>query len=335
MPGLSFCGSMYNEHMIRWLIRVFAILLILAASAFAWSLYENPSPPPVVTGIAQYIRQTFTGAPCEKPIEYSVGAFDTKFGITKDSFKSAIAEAAAIWEAPLGKKLFEYSDTGPLKVNLVYDTRQETILTLKKLGIEIDESKATYDAVKAKYDELRKAYDEGVADLEPVQASFDIRKNAYESAVDYWNRNGGASRDEVARLNAEQEALNALVAEINAKVAAVNALRDEVNATVDVMNSLVSQLNLTVGTYNRVGGQNGREFEQGLYSSDGAKTEIDIYAFQNRAKLVRVLAHELGHALGLSHLDDPTAIMYRLNQATNKTLAPADITALKTLCGVR
>lgn len=49
---------------------------------------------------------------------------------------------------------------------------------------------------------------------------------------------------------------------------------------------------------------------------------------------MRVLAHELGHALGLDHVDDKEAIMYQLNQGDNLTLSEADIKALKTKCGI-
>jgi predicted Zn-dependent protease len=48
-----------------------------------------------------------------------------------------------------------------------------------------------------------------------------------------------------------------------------------------------------------------------------------------------VLAHELGHALGLDHNEDSKAIMYRLNNGINEKLTNTDLVALKALCGIK
>ena len=72
--------------------------------------------------------------------------------------------------------------------------------------------------------------------------------------------------------------------------------------------------------------------EEGVYFFEDGKKEIDIYEFSSREKLIRVLAHEFGHALGLEHLDNPKAIMYYLNEGTNEKLTTDDLTALKQKC---
>src|SRR6185369_17119194 len=62
--------------------------------------------------------------PCRQPIAYSLGQFDTKFGISKTDFLIAVATAEEIWEKSAGKQLFEYAPDGALKINLIYDARQ-------------------------------------------------------------------------------------------------------------------------------------------------------------------------------------------------------------------
>ena len=90
--------------------------------------------------------------PCKKPIRYSLGTFDTRFGISKNEFLSAIKDAEAIWEKPAGKDLFAYSSDGRLEVHLVYDYRQEATSKLKDIGLAVDESRTSYDALQRKYE---------------------------------------------------------------------------------------------------------------------------------------------------------------------------------------
>jgi hypothetical protein len=119
---------------------------------------------------------------------------------------------------------------------------------------------------------------------------------------------------------------------INQKQNELNKLVSDINATVTMLNRISEELNLHVDRYNKIGDEQGGEFEEGVYRSDIEGTNIDIYQYDNKAVLIRLLAHELGHALGLDHVDSPDAIMYRLNQAKNLELTPNDISALKLQC---
>lgn len=272
--------------------------------------------------------------PCKRVIAYSLGDFDTRFGISKEVFLGALSDAEEIWEKPLGKDLFRYEEDGYLKVNLIYDTRQETTQTLKNMGVAVENTKDSYNSLKAKYDNVLANYGQDKADFEKRLAVFEARKKVYESEVAAANKKGGASRETYDRLNEEKEYLNQEISALNSLQRSLNNKVEDVNALAKALNQLAVSLNIDVKKYNTVGRTLGGEFEEGTYTSDTSGQRIDVYQFDNRTKLVRVLAHEFGHALGLDHIEDSKAIMYRLNNGVNEKLTAGDLELVKSHCGI-
>ncbi len=270
--------------------------------------------------------------PCSRPIAYSIGTFDERFGISQEDFLEVISEAESIWEKPISKELFFYKDGGLLKVNLIYDDRQQATETLGKIGSVVDEAKDSYESVKAQYDSLKAQFEADKNLYDKKRAELESLLDVYNKEVATWNRRGGAPKDEYESLQEEKERINLLIAEVNALNTKLASEVDRINALVPILNQLAAEHNINVSRYNEIG-EDYREFEEGTYQSGRAQS-IDIYQFDNREKLLRVLAHEFGHALGLDHVDDPSAIMYYLNQGRGGVPSSADITALKDLCRI-
>ncbi len=290
----------------------------------------------VYRGSLQTLLTRFEGVylPCEKPIAYKIESFDSRFGISREYFLSALRDAEAIWEKPIGRGLFIYDPAGNLKINLIYDYRQQATAKLQKLGLSVSDDRASYNTLRAKYDALEAGYVLDKTAFDAKISDYRARQSAYEKEVAYWNARHGAPKDEYDRLDADRATFHAEIAELNQLQIHLHEEIDTINALAVVLNRLGVSLNLDVSQFNTVGKTLGGEFEEGSYESGPDGQRIDIYEFDNRDKLVRVLAHELGHALGLGHVDDPNAIMYRLNNGINGRLTATDLAALKKLCGL-
>ncbi len=270
--------------------------------------------------------------PCQSPITYSIGSVDPRFGISEKILVAHLKEAEMIWEKPSSKDLFEYTASGgDVVVNLVYDDRQAATDKLRAAGIQIDRSKATYGALKARYDTLSAHLETAQAQHEQDVLAYKRHEATYNAKVESWNKRGGAPKQAYEQLQQEKAQLEQELRDVRAEEARLSADIDILNALATTLNQLIVQLNLNVRQYNQVGASQG-EFEDGRYVSAAGVRKIDIYEYSSHNVLVRVLAHEIGHALGLEHVADTEAIMYKINHGERLTLAPDDVAALNLLC---
>ena len=271
--------------------------------------------------------------PCSQPILYSLGSFDNRFNISQKLFLDDINQAAQVWDLALNKKLFQYDASSTvLTINLIYDDRQQTTATLDKIGTTIKSDRSSYNALEAKYNSLLDKYTQQKNSIGVDIDTYNQNKTYYEQQVNYWNSRGGAPQEQYRALTSAQTALNSEATQISQEQTSFNSLVGDINSLVQDLNQIAKKLDLNVKTYNSIGSSTSEMFDEGEYVEDSSSRYIDIYQFNNKDQLVRVLEHELGHALGLAHVDDPKAIMYYLNAGTNKDLTAADIAELRTVC---
>jgi hypothetical protein len=132
-------------------------------------------------------------------------------------------------------------------------------------------------------------------------------------------------------ITGEESRLNALAEEINKEVAGYNEFAGRVNMFAGIVNRLAGSLNAGIVSYNRLASDR-EEFAAGTYRVENGEKSISIYQFYDYRELVVIIAHELGHALGLGHGTEEDSIMYpKIGSQTGK-LSDEDVSLLMAVC---
>lgn len=270
--------------------------------------------------------------PCKSPVVYTIGDFDTRFNVSETEFLSFLKDAENVWEEASGIDLFEYSENSGMRVNLIFDERQEVTNKLQKIDGSLNIEKESYDSLKNKYDDMRNLYLEERALFSERMTEFERRNEEYASQVEYWNGAGGASRSMINDLEKEHKWLGQESNDLYQIQLDLNEYADDLNSLAVLVNEKAGSLNQKVNEYNTIGSTYDREFEEGTYHTGPDGTWIDIYQFENETKLRRVLMHEFGHAVGMDHVVDEDAIMYFLNESSSLEIKKDDLLELESTC---
>lgn len=277
--------------------------------------------------------------PCKKTLEYSIGRFDTQFGVSENEFKSYITESEKVWEKALGKDVFVYKPEADFKINLIYDERQLTTNQKQKTEFGLSAVEDVFRKLDSEFTTFKNQYESEVASYERELAIFKERKSVYDRAVAMWNKKGGAPAGQYEALEAERNYLNNEASRLNNQTISINAMAKELNTLLDERNLKAAEYNKIAQNYNRKYGE-GLEFNQAEYKSGGSfgeAGEINVYQFSNKKDLILALSHEFGHALGMDHTENPKSIMYYLtgiNAETTPTLSSEDLAELNRVCKI-
>ncbi|HWH06907.1 MAG TPA: matrixin family metalloprotease [Candidatus Paceibacterota bacterium] len=279
----------------------------------------------VAYGANYLLAETPLTPACSEPITYAITDIDPRFGVTEEELEDVLKEAAALWNTAAGKTVLVENEGAELPIRLVYDERQAT----SQLGDVISIEQQNYDQKKAEVDALIAAHESDINAYELRLAQFEAKEQAYEADVARWNSQGGAPPAEFERLENRRRALEREQVSLNAQAARLNATVQDINTGVAQLNAFAEKLNSKVNVYNEFAGH---DFDQGQYVEDENGKRITIYEFEDRTQLLRALAHEFGHALGIAHTEDPQSLMYPYNSGKSLLLAADDIAALKQAC---
>lgn len=327
-------------HLLFRILRALALSLAVLVASFAVVFAVRTREMPTVDSSREMLSKVIPALDrsCRFPLSYRMGAIDPRFHLSDAELAEAIREAEAIWERGLGRELFERSDEATaMPIHLVFDARQARTESLKeassdievkrvefeKLQREYEGARSDFDAEKSAYDTRVDRYEESLREYEERAQKYADRFRSYEEQVVAWNAEGGAPPDEFEELEDRRESLkkessalekargdlNDEKKSLEKMLRALNVLAGKVNTIGGSLNRLATTLNVTVDSYNRVYGVR-EEFTTGLYTEEHGEARIEVFQFYDHDDLVLILAHEMGHALGVEHASDPASLMH-------------------------
>jgi hypothetical protein len=279
----------------------------------------------------EFVQQNLgINRPCSKPLAYAIGNVDSRFGVSQDDLKNLAAEAETVWEKSAGKNLFVYDPASQFKINMIFDERQQQTNETEKLNSQLGGLEANHESLIKKYNSLNGNYQAELKAFNIDLKSYEKKVQDYDSEVAYWNKNGGAPADEYKKLQKEKSDLDDLYNKLDQERKNLNKLAGQVNNMATSDRQVVNNYNQNLTTYNmKYGGQ--REFEKGVFNGEA----INIYEYRGLDDLRLTLAHEMGHYLGLDHVDNPNSIMYPMigeQEMENPVPTTEDMAELKNVC---
>ncbi len=263
--------------------------------------------------------------PFDTRLRFRVSDVDPRFGLSQTEVIQLSKEAMEIWHQGTNKDFFVYDPKAKLTIRLIYDNRQDHYNAYKKAQQKLNKEKQQNDLHAENLSNSRQSLAQQEAQLRSRQVMLHAEAARLKQEYASWSRIEQRHGENLQRIQQQLISVRDQAAQLDHEIDAFNQQNNQFNLQVSSFNQKIDQYNAGVIQANQR--FPAREFHKGVFMGD----QIQIYQFDAEADLRLTLAHELGHALGLGHHQDPAALMYPIlgaQQLEGFKLMPADQTLL-------
>lgn len=275
--------------------------------------------------------------PCSSSIKVMLGEVDERFQISREELEGEVREAADFWSDAIGQPVVVYDDQEGIPIHFIYEDQQELTDQERELRERIERADDYVVSLERGLRQKERVYQQETAAYEVDSSSLARRIDQLNQWVRKVNDKGGFNEDELRQYHYRKQGVDQSAENLEDKQQWLVEYGFEISELVVEINRLIEEKNQLIDEYNvRFSGVH--YLTQGVYEWNATDRVIQVLQFGGREELKLVLAHEIGHALGIDHLEDENAVMYRTignRQRSRLQVTDSDIAALRDACSAQ
>lgn len=270
---------------------------------------------------------------CNFPRTYKINKYDQRFSISKGELRLALKNAANMWNQGTKKFLLKevYTQEADIEINMIY---RDAFPLYKKAHQIISKGMQITSDFK-EYSRMYKNFNAEGFRLKSKGKELDVKLAKINTNISRWNNSKNKSQLRLNQLKLEQVRLKDEIEKFNIEIKDFEKNRSFMNEWFNLINikkieyrkqsKLLQQMQRGTLDYSLAG----------LYERKRNKETISLFLFNDRQSLTNVLAHEFGHALGIKHVDEKKALMFKFANNSNKKIkriSVSDYLAFVNIC---